>query len=149
MIFVKKFFLNFLSFFPLIIRSQIARVIKIAKYDSRKIETESQNLQMKNGLFTTIVGHFFANYVDIFHKTEVQMIILRCSTCLNLYWFKSFDTTRKYFHFWFSVILWKKNLICLVVFFAFFAFLRCLQRLRSVWHIEMTVWTSVLWKISM
>ena len=30
------------------------------------------------GQFTTISGHFFGNYINIFHKTEVQMVILRC-----------------------------------------------------------------------
>jgi hypothetical protein len=29
------------------------------------------------GHFTTIFGHFFANYIDIFHKTEVLTVILR------------------------------------------------------------------------
>ena len=29
------------------------------------------------GHFTTIFGHFFANYIYIFHKTEVLMVILR------------------------------------------------------------------------
>ena len=31
-----------------------------------------------NGHFTTISGHFFANCMFIFHKTEVQTMILRC-----------------------------------------------------------------------
>ena len=35
---------------------------------------------------------FFANYMNILHKTEVQMIILRCCTGLYLNWFKSYDT---------------------------------------------------------
>ena len=38
--------------------------------------------------FTTISGHFSANYIFIFHKKEVQTIILRCLTGLNLDWFK-------------------------------------------------------------
>ena len=29
------------------------------------------------GRFTTRFGKFFANYIDIFHKTEVLMVILR------------------------------------------------------------------------
>ena len=29
------------------------------------------------GHFKTIFGHFFANYIYIFHKTEVLMVILR------------------------------------------------------------------------
>ena len=41
-----------------------------------------------NDRVTTISGHFFAICMFIFHKTEVQTVILRCSTCLNLNWFK-------------------------------------------------------------
>ena len=33
---------------------------------------------MIKGHFTTISGHFFANYITIDHKTEIQTIILRC-----------------------------------------------------------------------
>ena len=36
------------------------------------IEGVSQNLGMLNGRFETTSGHFFANYINIFHKTEVQ-----------------------------------------------------------------------------
>jgi hypothetical protein len=42
-----------------------------------------------NGHFTTTSGHFFANYMNIFHKTEIQMVILRCLVCLNPSWIKS------------------------------------------------------------
>ena len=31
----------------------------------------------------------------IFHKTEVQTVILKCLTSLNPNWFKSYDTKRK------------------------------------------------------
>ena len=44
---------------------------------------------------TTISGHFFANYISIFHKTEIQTVILRCLTDLNLLWYKSYDPKRK------------------------------------------------------
>ena len=37
---------------------------------------------------------FFDNYLYIFHKTEVQTVILRCWTGLNHNWFKSYDTKR-------------------------------------------------------
>ena len=33
----------------------------------------------------------FANYIDIFHKTEIQAVILRYVGCLNLNWIKSCD----------------------------------------------------------
>ena len=41
--------------------------------------------------FTTISGHFFQNYNNIFHKTEVLINILRCQTCLILNWIKNYD----------------------------------------------------------
>ena len=43
------------------------------------------------GHSTTIYGHFFANYIDIFHKNEIQVVILRYVVCLNLNWIKSCD----------------------------------------------------------
>ena len=55
-----------------------------------------------NGLnvcFTTASSHFFAYYMNIFHKTEVQTVILRCWMCLYLNWFKRYDTKCKYFHY--------------------------------------------------
>ena len=48
-----------------------------------------------NGRFTTISSHFVANYIDIFHKTVVQTVILRCWTGLYLIWFKSYATNTK------------------------------------------------------
>ena len=55
------------------------------------IETVFQNFQMTNGRITNISGHFFANYMDIFHKTEIQTVNLRCLPSLNLNWYKSYD----------------------------------------------------------
>ena len=40
------------------------------------LETCYQNLQLNNGRFTIISGHFFAIYIKIFHKTEVQTILI-------------------------------------------------------------------------
>ena len=40
-------------------------------------------------------GHFFANYMLIFHKTEIQTVILRYFTSLNLNWYKSYDKKHK------------------------------------------------------
>ena len=42
-----------------------------------------------NVRFTTICSHFFANYMIIFHKTEILLVILRCWTGLKLNWLKS------------------------------------------------------------
>ena len=53
------------------------------------------NLQLINSCFTIISSHFFARYIDIFYKNEVQSIIFRCLTCLYLNWFKSYDTKRQ------------------------------------------------------
>ena len=50
---------------------------------------KTEKPQLTNGHFMTISGHFFANYLDNFHKTEVLMVILRCIVGLNLNWIKS------------------------------------------------------------
>ena len=50
--------------------------------------------------FTTTSGHLIAKlhkYINIFHKTEVQMIILKCLTCLNLNWIKGYDMKHNFF----------------------------------------------------
>ena len=55
----------------------------------------SQKIATDKWPFTTISGHFFANCMFIFHKTEVQMVILKCLKSLNPNWFTSYDTKRK------------------------------------------------------
>ena len=62
-----------------------------------KFATHKWPLQLTKVHFMTISSRFFANYFDIFHKTEVQTVILRWWTGLN--WLKSYDTNHKYFHF--------------------------------------------------
>jgi hypothetical protein len=70
-----------------------------------------------NGLFTTISGHSFANCISIFHKTEVQTIILRSLTGLNLNWLKSYVTKCKHFHFlFFCDFVKKKFAFCVITF---------------------------------
>ena len=59
--------------------------------------------------FSTISSQFFAIYICIFHKTEVQTVILRCLPGLNSNWFKNYDIKGKYFHFLFIVILFKNT----------------------------------------
>ena len=59
--------------------------------------------------FTTISGHFFAKCVLIFHKNEVQTVILMCFTVLNSDWFKGYDAKSKYLHFRFFAILYKNT----------------------------------------
>ena len=56
------------------------------------VRKKTESLWLINGSFTTISGHFSANYIKIFHKTEVQMVILRYLVCLNLNWIKSNST---------------------------------------------------------
>ena len=56
------------------------------------VKTDSKWMFLINDRFTTISGHFFPICMFIFHKTKVQMVILRCLTCLYLNWFKSYDT---------------------------------------------------------
>ena len=36
----------------------------------------------------TVFGHFFENFMNIFYKTEVQRVILRCLVSLNLNWIR-------------------------------------------------------------
>ena len=43
-----------------------------------------------NNCHETVSGHLFAICIFIFHKTEVQTVILRCLTGLNCNWFKSY-----------------------------------------------------------
>ena len=33
----------------------------------------------------------FGNYINVFHKTEIQTVILSCFVCKNFYWIKSYD----------------------------------------------------------
>ena len=49
-------------------------------WPTHKLEPDAQNLRLINGHFLTISSRFFAKYMNIFHKTEVQTIILRCWT---------------------------------------------------------------------
>ena len=43
-----------------------------------KLETDHQNLRLINGRLITFSSNFFANYMNIFHKTDIQMVILKC-----------------------------------------------------------------------
>ena len=61
------------------------------------------------GQFTTLSGHFLANCINIFHKIELQTIILMCLTCLNLIWIKSYDIRHIFFISFFFAILQRKN----------------------------------------
>ena len=74
------------------------------------LEEKFKNLSFKNGHFTPISGHFFGTYLSIFHKTEIQTVILRCLVCKNCSWIKSYDINSNVF--WqmcFSILEEKKS----------------------------------------
>ena len=41
------------------------------------VETVAQNLLLINDYFKTIYSHFLGSYKNIFHKKEIQTVILR------------------------------------------------------------------------
>ena len=57
----------------------------------------------------TISGHFSANYINSFHKTEVLTVILKGPTCQNLNWVKSYDINQKMLLFPFIFSFVRKN----------------------------------------
>ena len=52
---------------------------------------QSKKLSINKCHFMSISCWFFANYSNILHKTEIQIVILRWLTCLNHNWIKSYD----------------------------------------------------------
>ena len=115
------------------------------------IYSESKRMTITNADFTTISGHFSANCMFIFHKKEVQTVILRCLKGLNIDWFKNYGlrckwrpraclanfqniTTDKwtfYYHIWpfFAncMVIFHKNEIQTVI-------LMCLRSLNLNWY---------------
>ena len=69
------------------------------------VEGEEKKSALTNCRFRTISSQISAIYMNIFHKTEVQTVILRCWMGLYLNWVKSYDTKCNFFHFRFSAIL--------------------------------------------
>ena len=63
------------------------------------------NVTSLNDCYTTISGHFFALWMFILNKTEVQKVSLRYLTDLNPNLFKIYDPKPKYFHIHFFAIL--------------------------------------------
>ena len=55
------------------------------------IEGVSKVSRLTKCHYTTISSQISAIYVNVFHKTEVQEVILRCWTGLYLNWFKSYN----------------------------------------------------------
>ena len=61
----------------------------------------------QNWPFITLSGYFFANYMIIFQKTEIQTVILRCLEGLKINWFKSYGIILVqifFFHAWKCII---------------------------------------------
>ena len=56
-----------------------------------KVRSEIKETTFWDGHFRTLSGHSVANYIIIFHKTEVSTVILRYLLSLNLNWIKSSD----------------------------------------------------------
>ena len=54
---------------------------------------------LRVGHSKTTSGYFSANCTNIFHKTRDQRNILRCLTCLNLNWVKSYNIKHNFIHF--------------------------------------------------
>ena len=52
--------------------------------------------RLTNCRFTAISSQISAIYIIIFHKTEVQTVILRCWIGLYLNWCKSYDKNEKH-----------------------------------------------------
>ena len=61
------------------------------------------------GYFETISGHFFGNYINISHKTEVLIVVLMCLTYWNPYLIKNYNIKHNFCHFCFFQFCKKKN----------------------------------------
>ena len=62
------------------------------------LHSESKRMTITIVHFTTISGHFSANRMFIFHKKEVQTVILRCLTGLNIDGLKNYGPRCKWRH---------------------------------------------------
>ena len=54
------------------------------------IKSDPKRMLLLNNCYKIVSGHFFAVRIFIFHKTEVQTVILRCLMGLNCNWFKRY-----------------------------------------------------------
>jgi hypothetical protein len=86
------------------------------------IKTVSKWMSLYKSPLYDLFWPFFAIFMFIFHKTEVLTVILRCLTGLTYYWFKSYDTKRKYFYFFFFCHFLQKQTFASFAFFAFLCF---------------------------
>ena len=98
---------------------------------SSKVCSEIKETTFRVGHFTTISGHSIANYINIFHKTEVPTVILRCLMSLNLNWIKSYDINYKLFWQLCFSILEEKKASKMAIFWPFVVFFWQLHRYLS------------------
>ena len=74
-------------------------------FQNTEVKCVQKKSRLTNCRFTTISSQITVIYMNIFHKTEIQTVILRCWTGLYLNWFYSYGIKSKKFFFLFSPIL--------------------------------------------
>ena len=65
------------------------------KWRPRACLASFQNIPTDKWTFYYHIWPFFTNCMVIFHKNEIQTIILRCFRSLNLNWYYSYDPKQK------------------------------------------------------
>ena len=107
-----------------VIKNQVSRNLVSrgpTVFDSYLSKTVLKWMSLYKRPLYDLSGLFFAVCMFIFHKTEVLTVILRCLTGLTHDWFKSYDTKRKYFHFFFLKFCTKTD-VCILCFLYFCVF---------------------------
>ena len=74
-----------------------------------KVRFEMKSTTQWVGYFETISGHFFGNYINISHKTEVLIVVLMCLTYWNPYLIKNYNIKHNFCHFCFFQFCKKKS----------------------------------------
>ena len=90
---------------PCKVMHKLKNLIKKRKKKVHKLWFEMKSTTQWVGYFKTISGHFFGNYINISHRTEVLTVILICLTYLNPYLIKNYDIKHNFCHFQFFSIL--------------------------------------------
>ena len=121
------------------LQMQLQFNIKVEQKKEDKVWSEIKETTFQVGHFTTISGHSIANYINIFHKTEVPTVILRCLMSLNLNWIKSYDINYKLFWQLCFSILEEKKAPKMAIFWPFVIFFTKLRFRRSFWG---TCWSK-------
>ena len=87
-------------------------------FNGMKVKTVRKRMSLYKWPLCELFWPFFAICMSNFHKTEALTVISRCLTLLTD-WFKSYDSKPKYFHFFFSAILYKNRRFRLLHFLLF------------------------------